>query len=96
MQDIAGFSLRELVWRADALQMEEWDRAAWICLHQPRLKAAKFADFHPLRCEESVSPEELLERKEKLKQSMTKGLSDSERQARFKEFWRRRENDGRK
>jgi len=78
--------------------MEEWDRVAWICAHQPRMSKTrlKFEDFHPLRKGEELSPEDRAARIRELKKGMASGLTDAERQARFKQFWRRQDNDGRK
>ena len=48
------YSLKELVWRAEEIQYDEWDRVAWLCLHMPRLSGEVMTidDFHPIRIQE--------------------------------------------
>ena len=48
------YSLRELVWRYDAIRMEQWDHTAWLCFHIPRWGKTRKTpiDFNPLRMQE--------------------------------------------
>ena len=40
-----------MYWRAKALELDEWDRIAWLCFYMPRFSRKSYVpdDFHPLR-----------------------------------------------
>ena len=81
------WTLRELEWRRAAVQLEEWDRAAWIAMFvlMPwSKKAHKFEDFNPLRAaEEAISLRETKEWLEEQHAKLPAKLSEEEIEARW-------------
>jgi hypothetical protein len=89
-----AFTLRELVWRAEALQMDAWDRAAWVSLHcvMPHAgrKRVRFEDVHPLRHKPEPQPVTKAWREEMIaKGVLRRERTPEEKERAWREFCRR-------
>ncbi len=91
VQDIWPCSLREIIWRAEARRMSEWNHTAWICAHQPRYSSERleFADFHPLLKEKKLSPEAQAAANAAARKTLRKNVTDEQREALWRELDRR-------
>jgi hypothetical protein len=81
------YSLRELVWRARARQMEDWDQVAWLCAHVPRFSKRRYTveDFHPLRkARRQVNISELDRQIKEVESLLPDDLTEDEIEARWK------------
>lgn len=87
MQEPWPWTLRELEWRRHAVQLEAWDRTAWIALHVIApwsKKPPKFEQLNPLRAaKETVSLAETHEWLEQARATLPKKLTEAEIEARW-------------
>jgi len=79
-----------MLWRKNALQLESWDRVAWIAMHAvaPYMKAqARIEDFQPLRGpERQTSLTAFLNFCEQMKGKLPAKLTEEEKEARWRRF----------
>jgi hypothetical protein len=95
VENIWPFSLRELLWRANALKEDAWNRVAWICLHvaRPHMKDPPSVPFHPKYAGQETSS---LSDFEKLREEkvLPVQLTEAEKEARWQAHLKReRERD---
>ena len=87
--------MRELFWRARALAMDAWDRAAWICLHlQMSSEPREFSELHPLLMKPPVSAAERAQERARLKEILPADLSNEEIERRFARYQEELRNHG--
>ncbi len=86
-----GYSLRELTWRAEALNMLEWDRVAWTCFWIPRFGKKRYSleDFHPIRKSMKADLGEVLYWIGKVGRTLPKTMTREEFDRRWEEFKKR-------
>lgn len=90
------YSVRELVWRMQAIMLEEWDRVAWLCFYMPRFSSRRMKpeDFHPIRsAKNQVNIGELLCWIKEMKNYLPHKLSEEEIEKRWQAFKKKHKNE---